>query len=70
MKEFLRKNINKITVILVVVTIFISAYIGLWIAQKDAFFHPWNDEVAYKELKEKENFTEIIIDSNGKKLKE
>lgn len=40
MKKFLRENINKISILLILVSIIITTTISFWVAQREAFFHP------------------------------
>lgn len=61
MKE--KKKINKIEIIIIVAMLLVVFYIAWNKLQEELFFHPWNDLVSYKKLKQIDEFKEIEIKS-------
>ena len=60
---------KKFKIILGIFAIYLLlVFVVLVLIQKQFFFHPWHDEEAYQALKMNNDFEELNINCNGKKL--
>lgn len=68
MKEFIRKNENKVIIGSVILIVIIIVWSSLLFFQEEMFFHTWNDKESYEKLKTIEEFEEINIYRNNKRI--
>ena len=67
-KQVKTKNCNKLFICMFVLFIIILCCIGFREVQRFIFFHPWNNEIAYEQLKEISNLEEVNIDNSWDNL--
>lgn len=68
MREFIRKNENKVIFVTIIVIVICIVWNGFFFFQREMFFHPWNDKESYETLKTIEEFEEINIYKDNKRI--
>lgn len=63
-----KKRSKLIEIFIVIFLLIIVFIIAILTPQASLFFYPWNDEKSYNELLKLDDFKEININNNGKKL--